>query len=161
VRYCGLLAIAALFGCAQHNVMIRRESGASLSNYHRIGVMPFKDKRGKGFEIAQTIDQGLQKLTIDTADVTVLRRLAEKYKVDSRADLSLEPQETIRTQTSADALIMGTLSPDWSVVSFELVDLEMADPVIRVVIKPHDKKKAFESAAEVSADTLQVLAGLR
>lgn len=163
MRWLGIGALAAVFAaCAHSNVTTQRESGVRLSDFHRIGVLPFKDAKGRGEQIAQGVQDGLQKLLFEPADGAALRRLAVEYKLEPNSGLRLEAVESLRDQASADAVILGVMAPDWSAASFVVAELQMGQPVMRVVVTPRDaKKKVFANEGEVVQEAVRALAGLR
>jgi len=163
LRRLGIGALAALCcACAHSNYTVQRDGGARLSEFHRIGVLPLKDPKGQGDPIAQGIQDGLQKLLFEPPDVAALKRLAVEYKLEPNSGMRLEAVETIRDQASADAIILGVMAPDWSAASLVIAEMEMGQPVMRVVVTPRDpKKKAFTSAGEVAQEAVRALASLR
>jgi hypothetical protein len=53
------------------------------------------------------------------------------------------------------------MAPDWSAASISLVDTETGESVLRVLLRPRDRKrKAFARPEEVVEEALRVLAAL-
>lgn len=162
MRSWGLLLAAAWLGCGHPRTQVRREDGVDFSRYRHIGVLPFKDARGKGRVISDGINGALGRLMYEPVDLKRLEALMTKYKFDKDTGFGQEALEYIRSQTSADALVLGQLAPDWSVVSIMMIETEMGDPILRAVIRPAKKSQAaFAGPDEVVAETLSVLLGKR
>ncbi|MHB2026523.1 MAG: hypothetical protein ACYCPQ_07785 [Elusimicrobiota bacterium] len=161
MRYFGFLLAAALSGCAHSGAVVQAEDGLSLAQYQGIGVAPFNDPRGHGAAIAADIETGLERLMYAPVDPAVLAQILSKHRLDRRSGLSLEVLENIRDKTSADAIIMGRMAPDWSAASIVMVETAMGDQVLHAILKPAGRnEKAFSSPDEVSQAALKVLAGL-
>jgi len=161
LRYRGLLLAAVLLGCAHPGTKFERRDDVDFSRYRRIGVAPFTDSRGQGRRIAEGINRGLPRLMYEPADMKALEKILAEHKPDRELGLSLEALVLIRSQTSADALIFGSMAPDWSAAKVSLVETEMGDQILRAIVKPGGKnQKIFSGPDEVVRETLRVFAKL-
>ncbi len=162
-RFAVGLAAAAFFlaGCAHSRTIVRAEDGLNIAQYRGIGVVPFKDPRGQGLAIAEGIESGLEKMMFSPVDPKALQEIISNYKTDSRDGLGFEALEMMHEKTSADAIVMGRMTPDWNTAIIVLIETGMGDQVMRAAVRPPGKQKAFSSPAEVSKAVLKTLSGLR
>lgn len=155
-----LFLTATLMGCAHSGTQVQIGDGADFASYHSIGVPPFVDSKGKGTLIAQDINGSLQKLMYDPVDMIALQKILAQYKPSRTTGFDLEALEMIRKQTSADAVVLGRMAPDWSAVIITMFETQMGDPVLRAIIKPQGKQGTlFKTPEEVAAATLKVILG--
>ncbi|MDE2314034.1 MAG: hypothetical protein KGL04_07660, partial [Elusimicrobia bacterium] len=132
-----------------------------LGQYRGIGVVPFKDPRGQGMAIAEGVESGLEKMMFSPVEPKALQEIISSYKTDSRDGLGFEALEMIHEKTSADAIIMGRMTPDWSAAIIVMIETGMGDQVMRAAVRPPGKQKVFSNPDEVSKAVLKTLAGLR
>jgi len=95
----------------------------------------------------------------EPVDREALEKILSKYKPSKNLGYDLEALELIRGKTSADAVILGRMTPDWSAIFITMFETQMGEPVLRGVIKPRGKKKAFTSPNEIALDTIRVITG--
>ena len=149
-----------VMGCAHPGTRVQREELVDFAKFRAIGVPSFKDPKGQGERIAQSINDALQKRMYDPVDGKALEKILAQYKLDKDSGFGLEAMETIRRQTSADAVVLGRMAPDWSEAYLVMFETDSGDPVLRAVLKPRGKKKTvFASPDEVAEETLRVLTG--
>ncbi len=158
-RYAIALLSISLLGCAHSRTRIQRDDSANFSSYRAIGVPSFTDPKGQGLVIAETINADLQKLMYDPVDQAALEKILTKYKPGKDSGYDLEALEIIRRKTSADAVVLGRMAPDWSMIFLTMFETQMGSPVLRAVIRPQGKKKVFASPAEISLATIRVITG--
>ena len=156
----GLLA-AALLGCSHPGTRVGHDTRVDFSRYRHIGVAAVADPRGQGPRIAEGIDGGLRRLGRGVSDSRVLEAILKQHKPDQDFGLGLEALESVRTRTSAEALVFISLAPDWSAASVTLLDTELGEQVLSAVLRPGGKKaKAFADPGEVVHEALRVIAAL-
>lgn len=161
MRWASLALALAVFGlgCASTRTRVITEDGESFQKYHRIGVPSFKDRQGKGKEIADGLSAALQaKVYSEAVDRTVLEQILSKYKLDTDQGLGVEALEEIRDKTQADSIIFGSMAPNWSVARITVVETEMGGPVVRALVFPKRGKKVFATPQEVVDETVRALA---
>lgn len=157
MRYWSLALAAVLAACAHRGTSVERESDVDLSRYHRVGVPPFTDRKGQGASIAGKVYDGLQGLGYGPVDQKALEKILADNKPEKEFGLTLEALELIRIKASADAVVFGTMAPDWSAASVTLVEAELGDPVLHAVVRPGKPgQKRFADADDVARETLAV-----
>lgn len=155
-----LLLLLASAACGPRTKVLPEEA-VVYSRYHRIGPAPFVDPRGKGKEIADAIEAAFQsELLYDPIDVKALAEVLDKNKPDKELGLGLEAIEAVRRLTSADAIVFGRMTKDWSGASITLVETDMGDPILHAVLRPR-RGKAFQSPDEIARELTRVLRKLR
>jgi hypothetical protein len=156
MRYLGFLLAAFLLGCAQNRTTVQSENGVDFGRYHRIGVLPFTDRRGQGELIAAGVETGLRKLNFEIADSKVLEKILSHHAPDTWYGLDLDTLNQIRTKASADAIILGAMAPDWHQATIALIDIELGDTVLRATLRPGRDKKAFTTPDEITVQTMRI-----
>ena len=162
MRHWPLLVAVFLLGCAHARTQVQRDEDYDFARLRRVAAVAFNDPKGQGRAIALAINAQLPGLMHEAVDMDAVQQILEPYKPDRDMGLGLEALELVRKKTSADALILGRMTPDWSAVLVTVVETELGDPVLRAVTKPRDKrKKAFDSVKEIAAAAMGVIAGQR
>ena len=152
---------AALLGCSHPGTRVSHDPRADFARYRHIGVAPVTDPRGRGALIAEGVDAGLRRLGRGVSDGKALEAVLKQYKPDQDFGWGLEALESIKTRTSAEALVFISLAPDWSAASVTLLDIELGDQVLSAVLRPVGKKaKVFADPGEVVQETMRVIAAL-
>ena len=152
---------AALLGCSHPGTRVAHDTRVDFSRYRHIGVAPVTDPRGRGALIAEGVDAGLRRLGRGVSDGKALEAVLKQYKPDQDFGFGLEALESVRTRTSAEALVFISLAPDWSAAAVTLLDIELGDQVLSAVLRPVGKKaKVFSDPGEVVQEALRVLAAL-
>ena len=155
-----LLAAGLCAGCAHSRNRVEWDDSTDYSHIHRVGVVPFTDPSGKGKQISDAINAGLPRLMFEQADAKALQKILENHPPSKDNGVGLEALEIIRRDTAADAIVLGTMAPDWSAFQLNMVETEMGSVVLRALVLPEGKtQKAFAAPAEVAAATLNVLGG--
>jgi hypothetical protein len=155
------LLVAALLGCSQPGTRVSHDTRVDFSRYRHIGVAPVTDPRGRGALIAEGVDAGLRRLGRGVSDGKALEAILRQNKPDHDFGWGLEALESVRTRTSAEALVFISLAPDWSAASVTLLDTELGEQVLSAVLRPGGKKaKAFADPQEVVQEALRVITAL-
>ena len=153
-----LLAAGLWAGCAHSRNRVEWDDSTDYSRIHRVGAMPFTDPRGKGLEISDAINANIPRLMFQQVDAKALRKILEAHPPTKDNGVGLEALELIRRDTAADAIILGSMSPDWGAFQLNMVETEIGSVILRAIVLPESgKQKAFASPAEVAAATLKVL----
>jgi len=157
-----LAALFALTACGGPKSEVRPEEAVNFGSYRRIGVTAFVDRSGKGQAIADAIDAIFQREMYEPIDQKALALVLAKYKPDRELGYGIEALEMIRSQSGADALILGRMAPDWSAASVTMAETSTGAPILHALLRPHGrKKKAFATPEEVAQEFDRVFAKLR
>ena len=157
----GLLLAAVCLGCAHPGTRVENDSAVNFSRYQHIGVAPFTDSRGQGRLITEGIDSGLRRILHGGADLKMVEDILREHNPDRDFGVTIEALEFLRVKASADAVIIGSMTPNWSAASITIVDTETGESILRAALKPSDRKqKTFTSPDEVVQETLRVLTAL-
>ncbi len=151
------LACLGLFGCAHSRSVIKRDDEAGFGSYRAIGVPAFVDPRGQGQKIADAVNRDLAALTYNPVDGKVIAKILAQHKPSKDFGYSLETLQLIRNQTSADAVIIGRMSPDWSAAFVMMFETNMGEQVLRGIIRPSGRKKVFKNADEVALAVVKAI----
>ena len=148
---CFALLAATWLGCAQSRSRVLPEDGEDIRRYHRIGIPAFADKQGKGPQIADQLSAALQsKLYNDPIERAPLEKILSRFNLKNDSGLGVEALEEIHSKTSADAVVFGRMAPDWSSARVTVIETEMGSPVLRAVVMPKGRKKAFTTPEEIA-----------
>jgi hypothetical protein len=155
-------AALALSGCAGgRESQVRVDGNVDVASYRRIGVAVFTDRTGKGRAVADAIAAALQREMFEPVDEKALAQLLARYKPDPDTGFGIEALEVIRSQSGADALLMGRMAADWSAASVNMIETNTGAPVLRGILRPRGKRKAFATPEEVAQEFSRVFAKLR
>lgn len=150
---CVALLTSVWLGCAQSRSRVLPEDGEDIRRYHRIGIPAFTDKQGKGPQIADQLSSALQtKLYNDPVERMPLEQILSRFNLKNDNGLGVEALEEIHSKTSADAVVFGRMAPDWSSARVTVIETEMGSPVLRAVVMPKGRKKAFASPEEIAEE---------
>ena len=153
----------ALSGCAgRRESQVRVDGTVDVASYHRIGVAAFSDRTGQGRAVADAIEAALVREMFEPVDEKVLAQVLAKYKPDPDTGFGIEALEMLRSQSGADALIMGRMASDWSAASVNMIETNTGAPVLHAILRPRGKnKEVFATPEEVSQEFARVFAKLR
>ena len=119
----GLLLAAVCLGCAHPGTRVENDSAVNFSRYQHIGVAPFTDSRGQGRLITEGIDSGLRRILHGGADLKMVEDILREHKPDRDFGVTIEALEFLRVKASADAVIIGSMTPNWSAASITAASL--------------------------------------
>lgn len=158
-----LLAAAGLFlaACAPKSI-VQPEEAVDFGAYRHFGVAPFSDPKGRGVAIAEAFGSRLAQATLEPVDQKTLAKVLARYKPDRDVGYRAEELETIRSQTGADALILGKTDEDWASVLITVIELDSGAPILHARLLPHHRgEKAFTSPEEMADEFARVYSKLR
>ncbi len=156
-RIAFVLVVLALVGCARSRSIIKRDDEAGFGGYRAIGVPAFVDPRGEGQKIADAINRDLAALTYNPVDGKAVAKILAQHKPSKDFGYSLEALELIRNQTSADAVIIGRMSPNWDAAFIMMFETNMGEQVLKGIIRPPGRKKAFKNPDEIALAVVKAI----
>jgi hypothetical protein len=160
-RPLALAVLAFALGCAGGGSKVVEDAG-EFRGHRRIGVAPFVDSRGQGEAVADAIAAGLREMRYEPVDQKALAQVLRSRMPNASFILGIEALERIQEKVPVDAIIFGRIAPDWSSALMTVNETEMGDPILQIVLKPRDRKRAaFADAGELAKEALRVLASLR
>ncbi len=145
-----VLAVLTFAGCSHSRSIIKRDDEAGFGGYRAIGVPAFVDPQGQGQKIADAINHDLAALTYNPVNGKLIAKILSLHKPSKDFGYSLETLELIRNQTSADAVIIGRMSPNWDAAFIMMFETNMGEQVLRGIIRPPGRKKVFKNPDEVA-----------
>jgi hypothetical protein len=156
-----LLTLAALLGCSSGPRSKILQDAGEFPRHRCVGVAPFADPRGKGQDIADAIEAGLQQLMYEPVDQKALAQVLVANMPDRSSNLGIESLERIKAKAPVDAIIFGRVSPDWGMALITVNETEIGGPILQAVLRPRNRrKKAFSSPDEIAREALRVLTAL-
>lgn len=93
----------------------------------------------------------------DPVDRKALEKILLKYKPSKDSGYDLEALEIIRRKTSADAVIIGHMAPDWSAAFIMMFETQMGEQVLRGAVRPQGKQKVFKNPNEIAIAVLKAI----
>ena len=156
-RFAVVFAVLAFVGCSHSRSIIKRDDEAGFGGYRAIGVPAFVDPRGEGQKIADAINRDLQALTYNPVDGKAIAKIIAQHKPSKDFGYSLETLELIRNQTSADAVIIGRMSPNWDAAFIIMFETNMGEQVLRGIIRPPGKEKVFKNPDEIALAVVKAI----
>ncbi len=153
-----LLVLALSAACSHPKTNIEYSEGADINHYHRIGVVPFNDRRGHGRQIAAAIGECLVKHGFELVDTARLVKDLSKYKPDAAAGMGITELTEIKQDTRAEALISGAVDPEGRQAVMLMVDTELGDEIFKATMVPKkgtnfkDPQAVIDQAVGLFAD---------
>ncbi len=162
MRSIAVLAVLALAGCSRPTADVRKENGYNLAYYRKVAVPSFIDRKGQGAAVAGSLRARLEALPQGVCDPKAVQAvLGEAAKADS-GRLGLEQLERLRAEAGADAIVLGSMAPDWSSATVFVYETDLGDQMLRAVVHPADKThKAFATPDEAAGEVVYALTGKR
>jgi hypothetical protein len=156
-----LLALAVLLGCGGSNKSRILSDAGEFPRHRAVGVAPFLDPRGKGQEVADAIEAGLQQLMYEPVDQKALAAALASNMPDRNSHLGIESLEYIKGKVPVDAIIFGRIAPDWSTVLITVDETDMGGPILQAVLRPRRRRKTFDGPDEIAKEAVRLLTSLR
>ncbi len=154
-------AVLGLAACGPKSE-VRPEEAVDFGAYRHFGVAPFVDPKGRGQELTDAMVAALAQATAEPVDQKALAKILSQYKPDREVGYRAEELETLRSQTGADALIVGRMAPDWSSALVTVVELESGASILHARLRPNKRgEKAFGTPEELAQEFLRVYRKLR
>jgi len=142
------LIAALLAACAHPKTTIEYAQGADINHYHRIGVLPFNDRRGHGRQISTAIGEALSKHGFELVDTDQMLKVYSKYRPDPETGMGISELTEIKQSTHADALISGAVDPTGLNAVMVMVDTDLGDEVFKATLYPLQGRK-FKDQQEI------------
>jgi hypothetical protein len=152
-------ALALATACAHPKSNIEYAQGADINHFHRIGVLPFSDRRGRGRQISQAIGETLTKHGFEVVDPSELVKIFSKYKPDAETGMGITELTEVKQATRADALISGSVDPSGGQAVMVMVDTDVGDEVFKATLFPRHGR-AFKDLQEISDQAVGIFADL-
>ena len=157
MRFSGILLLAIFCACSHSGTRAARADGEDFSRYHKLGVVPFTDPKGQGAYLAEEIGRALEKKMYERGNAEALKKVLDKYNLQNGDDLGAEALMDIRQHAPCDAIVIGSMTPDWTGGRVTMIEATMGEPILRAVIRPPKGKKAFFNPDEVVQEVVKVL----
>ena len=131
-----LAAALALSACGAARPQVKIEPDASMSRYHRVGVLPFSDPGGRGHAFAEAMSTGLFRMGFDPVNVNQLETVFRGLRMDPDSGLSIQDLHELKRLTYADALFFGTVDSGRKEVQLLMLDGSTGEVVLRARYRP-------------------------
>lgn len=159
MRRCSLLLLLTLAACAAPKTKARYSDAYDPGTYHRIGVLPFSDRRGRGRQITQAVAEGLPARGFVVVDASSLSGVLSQFRPDAEMGLGITELTEIKQATNAQALLTGSVDPEGRAAKVVMIETELGDELVSADIFPRHKGP-FKNTKEIVDQILDVFGEL-